>query len=437
MANQTTTALDIREINHFSALGVMMALFFVIGAITSLNDILIPHLKELFSLSYTEAMLVNFSFRLAYLLVSLPAGKIIGKLGFKKGIVIGLTTAGLGCLAFYPAASVEVYAIFLLALFIVASGFTFLQVSVNPYVSILGKPESASSRLNLTQAFDALGTTVGPYVGSLFILSIAVKPESKLRLLSPKQFGLYELAEARSVQFPYLGLAGVLLVIALILALLKLPPIKHGQSPIFGKDGKRYDEVHKSAWGYKHLYLGAIGIFVYVGAEASIGSFLVNYLGSHCVLSMPASGAGKLVAFYWGGAMIGRFIGSGLQKKIKPASMLIFNASVAAILVIASMLTFGYTAMWTILLVGLFNSIMFPTIFSLAISGVGKHTSQASGILCMAIVGGAVIPVLQGVLADRIGIHHAFLIPVVCYSYIVFYGLKGHKISYHVQSVKA
>lgn len=412
---------------YSTALWTLTSLFFMLGFITCMNDILIPHLKAIFSLNYAQAMLVQFCFRLAYLPVSLPAGRLIGKLGYKKGIIIGLTTAGIGCLAFFPAASLGVYTIFLFALFILASGFAFLQVSANPYVTALGKPETASSRLNLTQAFDALGTTVAPYFGSLVILSFAVLPAARLNKMTSNQLSLYKLAEAQSVQIPYVGLAIVLFIIAGIFAVLKLPDIKTGQS---SPTGQSYESLHKSAWGYRHLYLGAICIFVYVGAEASIGSFLVNYFGSHSILSMPAAEAGKFVAFYWGGAMIGRFIGSGLQRKIKPPKMLAFNSMVAILLVVTSMLSKGYVAMWSILLVGLFNSIMFPTIFALSVDGLGKHTSQASGILCMAIVGGAVIPVIQGIIADNIGIHHAFFIPVLCYLYIAFYALKGHSPSF-------
>jgi FHS family L-fucose permease-like MFS transporter len=406
------------------ALGTLTSLFFMLGFITCMNDILIPHLKAIFSLDYAQAMLVQFCFRLAYLLVSLPAGKLVGKLGYKKGIIIGLTTAGIGCLAFYPAAGFGVYAIFLLALFILASGFTFLQVSANPYVTALGRPETASSRLNLTQAFDALGTTVAPYFGSLVILSFAILPTTQLQKMTSSQLSLYKLAEARSVQIPYLGLAIVLFIIAVFFAAMKLPNVNAGSNSAMGEG---YDTLYKSAWGYKHLSLGAIGIFVYVGAEASIGSFLVNYFGSRSILSMPAIEAGKFVAFYWGGAMIGRFIGSGLQRKIKPAKMLAFNSMMAILLVVTSMLSHGYVAMWSILLVGLFNSIMFPTIFALSVDGLGRHTSQASGILCMAIVGGAVIPVVQGIIADNMGIHHAFFIPVLCYIYIAFYAVKGHR----------
>ncbi len=428
MANEAaeTVGLDLASngssANYSSALATITSLFFMLGFITCMNDILIPHLKAIFSLNYAQAMLVQFCFRLAYLLVSLPAGRIVGKLGYKKGIIIGLTTAGIGCLAFFPAASLGVYAIFLLALFILASGFTFLQVSANPYVTVLGKPETASSRLTLTQAFDSLGTTVAPYLGSLLILSFAVLPAGQLQKMTPHQLSLYKLAEARSVQIPYVGLAVILFIIAGVFAVLKLPDIKTNRDPAAGEG---YDSLHKSAWGYRHLYLGAIGIFVYVGAEASIGSFLVNYFGSHSILSMPASEAGKFVAFYWGGAMIGRFVGSGLQRRIEPAKMLAFNAAVAILLVVISMLSTGYVAMWSILMVGLFNSVMFPTIFALSVHGLGKHTSQASGILCMAIVGGAIIPVIQGIIADNIGIKHAFFIPVICYLYIGYYGLKG------------
>lgn len=345
MANQTVGTVDLdltangSSVNYSSALATLTSLFFMLGFITCLNDILIPHLKAVFSLNYAQAMLVQFCFRLAYLLVSLPAGKIVGRLGYKKGIIIGLTTAGVGCLVFLPAASLGIYAIFLMALFVLASGFTFLQVSANPYVTVLGKPETASSRWNLTQAFDSLGTTVAPYFGSLLILSFAVMPTGELQKLTPHQLSLYRIAEARSVQIPYLvGLAVALFTIAGIFAVLKLPEIKAGQESGSG-GGQGYDALHKSAWGYKHLYLGAIGIFVYVGAEASIGSFLVNYFGSHDILSMPAAQAGEFVAFYWGGAMIGRFIGSGLQRKVRPARMLAFNGSVAILLVVTSMLS--------------------------------------------------------------------------------------------------
>lgn len=405
-------------------LTALTTLFFMWGFLTCLNDILIPHLKAIFSLNYTMSMLVQFVFFFAYFIVSIPAGKVIHKIGYKSGIVIGLITAGIGSFLFYPAAGYRVYALFLIALFILASGITILQVAANPYVSILGSPKTASSRLNLTQAFNSLGTTVAPLFGSYFILSVAVKTSEELSKMSPEQINAYKLAEAAAVQVPYLGIAVTLILLAAVFAWLKLPNIKD-ENTENGTIEHNFDHLHKSAWGYKHLVLGAVAIFVYVGAEVSIGSFLVNYLGQDFIASMPESVAGKFVSFYWGGAMVGRFIGSAVLRKIEPRKVLAFNATMAAFLVLVSMATTGKVAMWSILSVGLFNSIMFPTIFTLAIYGLGKHTSEGSGILVASIVGGALIPVLQGAFADHIGIHHAFFIPVICYLYIVFYGMKG------------
>lgn len=410
--------------NYLPELTILTSLFFMWGFLTCLNDILIPHLQNVFELNYFQSMLVQFTFFLAYFIVSLPSGWLVEKVGYKKGIVIGLLTAGIGTLIFYPAAALRSYPVFLFAFFVLASGITLLQVAANPYVTILGKPETASSRLNLTQAFNSLGTTVAPYFGSLLILSNAVKTAEELAKLSPEELEAYRAAEAAAVQYPYLGLAAVLFIMAGIFALLKLPQVEASTVQTTENNGISYDELHKSAWGYKHLVLGAIGIFVYVGAEVSIGSFLVKYF-VHLDPNMLEVEAGKMVSFYWGGAMVGRFIGSAVQRKIKPGTVLGFNAIMASLLVITSIMNDGKIAMWSILLVGFFNSIMFPTIFSLAIRGLGKHTGQASGILCMAIVGGAIVPVLQGLLADNIGIHHAFILPVLCYWYIAYYGFKG------------
>ncbi len=411
--------------NYTPALIVLTSLFFMWGFITCLNDILIPHLQNIFSLSYFESMLIQFCFFFAYFVVSLPSGKLVEKIGYKKGIVIGLVTAGIGTLLFYPAAGMRSYPLFLFAFFIMASGITLLQVAANPYVAILGKPETASSRLNLTQAFNSLGTTIAPYFGSLLILTTAVKTADELKTMNFADVEAYKIAEAVAVQYPYLGLAAVLFLIAAFFAITKLPQIEAASQSSSAGDGGSFDHHHKSAWGYKHLVLGAVAIFVYVGGEVSIGSFLVKYF-SFLDKSLVESEAGKLVSFYWGGAMVGRFVGSAVQRKINPGYVLAFNAVVAAILVSVSMATFGSIAMWSILLVGLFNSIMFPTIFTLAIDGLGKHTGQGSGILCMAIVGGAIIPLIQGLLADNIGIHHAFFLPILCYAYIAYYGVKGH-----------
>lgn len=415
--------------NYTFELMVLTTLFFMWGFLTCLNDILIPHLKSIFSLNYTEAMLIQFCFFAAYFIMSLPSGKIVEKIGYKKGIVIGLITAGIGCLLFYPAAAVRSYPLFLFAFFVLASGITLLQVAANPYVVILGKPQTASSRLNLTQAFNSLGTTIAPYIGALLILSVAVKSADEISKMTPTDLSTYQAIQASTVQVPYLFLAAALFVIAAVFFLIKLPEIE-AASVSTDTIGGTYDDNFKSAWQFKHLVMGAVGIFVYVGAEVSIGSFLVNYFGHKDIVGLSEVNAGKMVAFYWGGAMVGRFIGAAVQRKIQPGKVLAFNAAAAAVLVVVSMLSFGNLAMWSILLVGLFNSIMFPTIFSLALDGLGKHTGQGSGILCMAIVGGAIIPVIQGAIADNIGIHHAFILPVICYMFILYYGAKGHVPSY-------
>jgi MFS transporter, FHS family, L-fucose permease len=408
---------------YLGSLTVLTSLFFIWGFITSLNDILIPHLKSVFTLNYAEAMLIQFCFFTAYFAVSIPSGYLVEKIDYKGGIVAGLAIAGIGCLLFYPAASLHSYPLFLTAFFVLASGITLLQVAANPYVTILGDPETASSRLTLTQAFNSLGTTIGPYLGALFILATAVKTADEIKLLNSAELSAYQAAQAAAVQNPYLLLAAVLFFIAVIFALIKLPKIEVAEAQTPGVD----DAAHDSAWDYKHLVLGAIGIFVYVGGEVSIGSFLINFLGEPAIAGLAEQEAGKYVSFYWGGAMVGRFIGAAVMQKIRPGKVLTFNAVTAAALVLISMTGSGHVAMWAILAVGLFNSIMFPTVFSLAVSGLGRHTGQGSGILCAAIVGGAILPVVQGLFADRIGIQQAFFIPVFCYCYIAYYGARGYK----------
>lgn len=410
--------------NYTFALSVLTSLFFMWGFITCLNDILIPHLKAVFTLNYTQAMLIQFCFFTAYFIVSLPSGYIVERIGYKRGIVLGLIIAGIGCLMFYPSASMRSYGLFLTAFFVLASGITLLQVAANPYVTILGKPETASSRLNLTQAFNSLGTTIAPIFGSMLILSVAVKSAEALSSMSAEELAAYQLTEAAAVQNPYVILAVILFVIAAVFALIKLPVIQPGVTETVGATA----DDRASAWKYPHLILGAVGIFVYVGAEVSIGSFLVNFLGEKNIAGLAEAEAGHYVSFYWGGAMIGRFIGAAVMQKLKPGNVLAVAALIASLLVIITMVSAGSLAMWLILSVGLFNSIMFPCIFSLGVAGLGKHTGQGSGILCMVIVGGALIPLLQGFLADRIGIQQAFFIPVLCYLFIAYYGFKGHKI---------
>lgn len=409
------------SVNYAPAFIAVTMLFFMWGFLTCLNDILIPHLKAIFELSYAQAALIQFTFFSAYFIMSLPSGKIIAKVGYKRGIVIGLSTAGVGALLFYPSAAFFSYPLFLTALFVLASGITLLQVAANPYVAVLGKPETASSRLNLAQAFNSLGTTIAPAFGGLLILSGSLKSAEELRTMTPEAIELYKLSEAASVQGPYLGLALALFALAGIIALFNLPTIPTVEG----------DEEKESAFGealrQKQLAFGALGIFLYVGAEVSIGSFLVNFLGLPNIQGLKESDAANFVSYYWGGAMVGRFVGSALLMRIKPGVLLGIFAIVAATLVTLAMLSSGAAAMWLILSVGLFNSIMFPTIFTLGIDGLGKLTNAGSSILIMAIVGGALLPVAMGALADAVGLQAAFLLPALCYAYIAYYGFLGSK----------
>ena len=390
--------------NYRFALLSLTSLFFMWGFITCLNDILIPHLKAAFNLSYTEAMLIQFCFFGAYFVVSMPAGALIRKIGYQKGIVAGLLIASAGCLIFLPAAMLTQYWIFLLALFVLASGITILQVSANPYVAALGSDDSASRRLTLTQAFNSLGTTVAPWFGALLILSSATS------------------ANADSVMGPYLFLALCLAALAIIFYRIKLPRLTHIEA-----DTQQNQEPHESAWRYPHLVLGAIAIFVYVGAEVSIGSFLVNFFGEAHIAGMEESEAAKYITYYWGGAMVGRFVGAAAMKKIDANIALAFNGVMITLLILLTVFMDGPVAMWSILAVGFFNSIMYPVIFSLALSQLGAATSQGSGILCSAIVGGAIVPLLHGMVADRVGLQLAFLLPLICYLYIIYYGISGWK----------
>ena len=400
-----------QEPSYLPALIVLTSLFFMWGFITSLNDILIPHLKAIFTLSYVQAMLIQFSFFGAYFVMSVPSGYLVEKLGYRRGIIIGLSTAGVACLGFYPAASMQSYPLFLAALFVLASGITLLQVAANPYVTVLGPSSTAASRLNLTQAFNSLGTTVGPLLGSMFILTVALSAGSPVDTAK----------EIETVQGPYLILAGLLFAIAVVFAQFKLPVVKGTDATTAGDD---HDVP--SVWKHSHLVLGAVAIFMYVGAEVAIGSFLVNFMSQPEVGGLSEHVAGRYLALYWGGAMVGRFIGAVVLRKVKPGYVLAFNAACAIALLLIAMSSAGKVAMWSVLAIGLFNSIMFPTIFTLGVARLGRHTGEGSGVLCMAIVGGAIVPVIQGYFADTIGLLSSFFIPAICYAYIVFYGLKGH-----------
>jgi MFS transporter, FHS family, L-fucose permease len=406
--------------SYAGPLAVVTTLFFMWGFLTCLNDILVPHLKPIFDLNYTRVMLIQFAFFGAYFLFSIPSAWIIDWIGYQRSMVAGLLTMGVGAFLFVPAASAPSYPLFLFALIVLAAGITCLQVAANPYVTVLGKSGTASSRLNLTQAFNSLGTFLAPFFGSLFILSTAPKTIEDIRALAPDALQAYRLHEAATVKTPYVGLGIALVVLAIAIGSFKLPKIEHAQHKVGEK-------VNDSIWRHPNLIFGAISIFVYVGAEVSIGSFLVNYFSQPDIGAMTEKAAASFVAFYWGGAMVGRFIGSGLLQKMRTGRLLGICSVCAAALVTISMLSTGHFAMWSIILVGFFNSIMFPSIFTLGVAELGPLTGDGSGVMIMAIVGGALIPVAQGAIADRIGIHHAFFLPVICYLYILFFALSGSK----------
>ena len=431
--------------SYKSALIFLTTLFFLWGFITVLVDSLVPRLKDVFEMSYAKTVLVQFAFFTAFFVVSVPAGAILSKIGYRKGIVLGLVVMATGCLLFYPAAAYRNFNVFLLGYFTLAGGITILQVAANPYVALLGSEEGASSRLNLSQAFNSLGTTLAPVVGALFLLSDSVKTSEEINVLSVTEKADYYAAEAATVQAPFLIIASFIGVLAIVFAFIKLHKVIQ-ESPKGG---------YLSLLENKLMLMGALGIFVYVGAEVAIGSFLVNYFHDMnlAVLvaenetmmniantiastfnktfsnSDPKSLLGIFIIFYWGGAMIGRFIGAYLTRIITPGKVLSFFALSAIVMIIISIITNGLVSMWSILAVGLFNSIMFPTIFTLTLEGLGELKAQASGLLCMAIVGGAIVPFVFGSLIDSFGFKTAFTLTLICYGYIVYFGrLKSNSL---------
>lgn len=428
--------------SHRSAFVLLTSLFFLWGFTTVLVDSLIPRLKEVFEMSYAKTVLVQFAFFTAFFFISVPAGTVLKKTGYRKGIVLGLGIMSVGCFLFYPAAALRSFYLFLAGYFTLAVGITILQVAANPYVTLLGPEESASSRLNLSQAFNSLGTTVAPAVGALFLLSDSVKSSEEIDLLNAKEKVAYYAAEAATVQQPFLFIALFIGMLALVFAFMKLPKVVKKSS------GENILSLLKD----KLTIMGALAIFLYVGCEVSIGSFLVNYFDemnlavivtenktmmtiANCIAALfgktfsnsdPKSLVGIFVVFYWGGAMIGRFVGAYLTKAMSPGGTLSVFALCAIVMIGVSITTEGLVSMMAILAVGLFNSIMFPTIFTLTLEGLGSLKAQASGLLCMAIVGGALIPFVFGSLVDRYGFNMAFLTTFICYGYILYYGkLRG------------
>ncbi len=410
-------------VNNRVALAVATMIFFMWGFLTCLNDILIPHLKSVFELNFARAMLVQSTFFGAYFLMGLPAGRLVAHLGYKRGIVAGLAIAGIGALGFWPAAELRNYTAFLSALFVLATGITVLQVAANPYVALLGPERSASSRLTLAQALNSLGTAIAPIFGGLLILSNTVKSGDEIAQLSQAEQLAYRVQEAQAVQGPYLGLAVVLFLLAVFVFLFRLPALTEATE----KAGA-HQHTLADALRHPHVRFGVLAIFFYVGAEVAIGSLMVNYFSMPEIGGFSEREATHYVSAYWTLAMIGRFIGSALLAKLSPRILLSIFAAVNVGLLGLTLGSSGMLAVYSLVAIGLFNSIMFPTIFALGIERLGPLTGRASSLLIMAIVGGALVPYLQGQLADRIGLQPSFVLPLLCYLYLVFYGIWGSRL---------
>ncbi len=410
------------------AMTVATALFFMVGFLTCLNDVVSPHLKSIFALSYSQLQNVPFFFFSSYFVFSYPAGLLVEKFGYKKAMVAGLLVMACGAVAFLPAAHFAQFPLFLIALVILAAGMTIVQVAINPYVTVIGPAATAASRLNLAQAFNSVGTFIAPFVGTYLILRNAQAPLStqQLSVMNEVQRQLYRAEQASTVRIPYMLIALALALLALALAAIKLKTTtgvsQHTQDfrpGAFAEALTRPDTIWRHPW----LLFGALGIFTYVGAEVSIGNLLVSYMGLHQIASLPEARAGYFLMVYWGGAMVGRFVGSALLQRVKTGTLLGGMAIAAFGLVVISLLTSGHLAMGAILAVGFCNSIMFPSIFTLGIQDLGPLTSKGSSLLIAAILGGAIVPKLQGVLADKIGLQPSFVLPAICYVYIAAFGI--------------
>jgi MFS transporter, FHS family, L-fucose permease len=413
-SNTSETHIDAPQLQLF-----VMGLFFIFGGITSLNDVIIPKLKELFTLNYTQAMLVQFCFFAAYAVIGIPGARLVKKIGYMRGAVVGLLTMMAGCLLFIPASQTATYAVFLLALFVLASGVVIVQVVSNPLISMLGKPATAHSRLTFAQAFNSLGTTVFPIVGAVLILgSLAAVTADQL---SGAELDAYRTAESQAIVNGYLGIAVALAIVAGAVWMFRnaLKGEQHEASE--GLAG--LDLLKRPRFGY-----GALCIFLYVGAEVSIGSLIVNYLMQGHVMGLQEQAAGKLIGLYWGGAMVGRFIGSAVLRVLSPGKVLACVSLAAIALLVISTQTSGDVAGYTLLAVGLTNAIMFPTIFTLACEKLGSRAADGSGIINVAIVGGAVVPLLTGIIADLTSsLAVAFILPMACYAIIAGFGIYARK----------
>jgi FHS family L-fucose permease-like MFS transporter len=403
-----------------AALAVLATVFFMWGFATVLNDILVPHLKAVFSLNYGQSLLIQFVFYLGYLLMSLPAAKLLERIGYKPAIVAGLMGMAGAALLFVPAAAFGSFGVFLVALFLLATAITLLQVAANPYVAVIGPANSASSRLNLVQAFNSAGTTVAPIFGGILILG-----RSTAGTAGPGEIALtaaQRAADAQAVQLPYVLIAGVLVALAVLVWRVRMPDLAAENRRAAREERKR-----QSLWHHPNLVFGVPAIFIYLIAEIGIGSTLVNFISLPQIGAMSKADAAPYLAIFWGGAMVGRFVGAFVMRKVSGERVLAVVSVGALVLTLTAIASTGPVAMWCLIAVGLCHSVMFPTIFTLGIKGLGALTEEGSGLLIMAIAGGA-LSALQGVIADRVGLQLSYLLPAACYVYVLFYAVWGSRV---------
>lgn len=404
--------------SYTAALVVLASVFFMWGFATVLNDILVPHLKSAFRLDYAQSLLIQLAFFLGYLVMALPSAKVLERTGYKLAVVIGLLGMAGSAALFIPAAALESYGLFLVALFLLASSITLLQVAANPYVAVIGSPQTASSRLNLVQACNSAGTMLAPLFGGLLILGRSAADATRGAIaMTARQ----RAADVKTVELPYVLVALVLLALAIMIWRARLPDL--------GKETRRASRAARaqhSLWRHRNLVFAVPAIALYMVCEVGIGSTLVNFISSPGIGAMTHERAADYLTLYWGGAMAGRFIGSGILRRVAPQRLLAAVTIGALALVAIAMSSSGHLAMWSLIAVGLCNSIMWPTIFTLGIRGLGPLTEEGSGLLIMAVAGGALAE-LQGVLADHIGLQLSYLLPWVCYGFVLFYALWGYR----------
>jgi FHS family L-fucose permease-like MFS transporter len=413
------------ERRYTVAFVLVTSLFFMWALGVNLNDILIPHLKKAFRLTDLQSSLIQSAFFGGYFLAALPAGWLMERIGYKKGILLGLLTCAAGAFLFIPAASIGLYGFFLFALFVMACGQGVLEVAANPYVTILGPPESSERRLNLAQSFNAVGAVVTPIIGRAFILSGIEYSANQLSAMTPEQSAAYSALEASRVRGPYLAITALFLLVAALLYFAHLPEIREvsGETLLEPQNAPR---KRWEIWRYKHLVKGVVAQFFYVGAQVGVTSFVIRFT-QHTLPNTPEKVAANFLKWHLIGFMVGRFAGSAMMKRIAPPRLLGVFAACAFLCTLTAIAGSGAAPVWAVVLLGFFDSIMFPTIFALSVKNLGVYTKLGSALLVMSIIGGAIVPAVMGYISDVSSIQKAFVVPLICYAYVLYFAVRGYK----------